>query len=68
MWFKFLQIARKEEIIVKEKESEKHKDEAAITPSVEVFCSKHPDCCYTKGCPAFFEYRSGKAVFKECGC
>ncbi|NRG29780.1 hypothetical protein HRF69_22065 [Bacillus circulans] len=53
---------------MKEKESEKHKDEAAITPSVEVFCSKHPDCCYTKGCPAFFEYRSGKAVFKECGC
>ncbi|WP_010093962.1 hypothetical protein [Ornithinibacillus scapharcae] len=39
-----------------------------IKPTYIPFCSKHPNCCYYKGCPAEFGYdpQSGSEFFKRC--
>jgi hypothetical protein len=44
-------------------------DEAVITPAVEVYCSKHPDCCSVKGCPGLFKhFPSGNSVWDGTCC
>lgn len=39
-----------------------------IKPTYVPFCSKHPNCCYYKGCPAEFGYdgKTGKEWFIRC--